>query len=385
MAAVGKRWRRAAGCAMGALFVAVIGMPSVCRLMHWEPLPAVTEYRYRTSRPRMPHDRESFEAYPARFEAYFNDHFGLRPALLRGMHCIKGKWLGVSTAANVVLGTEGWLYYTEKPVGTDYQSVRPFRTAEMRIWCRVLQKRHDWLKRRGIPYVVFIPPDKQTVYPEHLPPHQRPPQACRRLDQLREFLAEHSDVPVLDVRDRLLAAKGHERVYHVTDSHWNDRGAFIGYQALMGVLAAYFPALRPLPRSAFVEVCQKQEGGDLAKMIAREHTLQEENLLLVPLSSRRAHRLEGFLPSPSDSPVIVAPHATECDDPVLPRAVFFNDSFCWALEPFLKEHFRRAVFTWTDQFSPELVRREQPDVVIQELVERKLGIVTPMDFDDAAD
>jgi hypothetical protein len=385
MEPVGKRWRRLAGGAVGAAFVAVIALPEVCKLLHYEPLPRVHEFRARATRPRMPRSRKALEAFPGRFEDYFNDHFGLRPVLMRGMHRFKGEWLGVPTAANIILGTDDWLYYTEKPTGTDYNAVRPFIDRELQSWGRALQKRHDWLKRRGIPYVVFVPPDKQTVYPEHLPPEQRPPRARMRLHQLKSYLREHSSVPFLDVRDLLLAAKARERVYHVTDSHWNDRGAFVGYQALLEVLSRWFPTMRPRPRAAFLDFCEHRHGGDLAQMIAREDSLREDYLQLLPLSVRRAHAPDEELEEPDDCPLVTPPRATECDDRSLPRVVVFNDSFCWALQPFLAEHFRRAVFAWTDNFSPELVRREHPNLVIQEMVERKLGAPTPHDFDDHED
>lgn len=59
----------------------------------------------------------------------------------------------------------------------------------------------------------------------------------------------------------------------------------------------------------------------------------------------------------------------------LPRAVMFRDSFASSMIPFLSEHFRRIVYEWQgpNQFNYALVEREKPDVVIQEMVERKLS------------
>jgi hypothetical protein len=379
MSRSGARWQKLAGSAVVAVFLAVIGLPLVSKLLRFEPATPVREFRLTAERPPVPRDAAAVGAYPERFEAYFNDHFGLRPLLIRGMHLVKGRWLGVSTAANVLRGTDGWLYFTQKPVGTDYDAVRPFTADELERWGRVLDRRRQWLARQGIAYVVFIPPDKQTVYPEHLPAAMWPRARPSRLDQLAEYLRRHTGVALLDIRHELLEARKRARIYHVTDSHWNDRGAFVGYQALCAALAEKGVPVQPLPRSAFLELTEEEPGGDLAQMVAQEHVLREQVLRLVPLSPRAARQCDTAVDAPGDCPLTGAPVATERDDPALPRAVVFHDSFTWALGPMLAEHFRRAVFVWTDQFSPTLVRRERPDVVIQEMVERKLGFIVPVE------
>jgi hypothetical protein len=366
---------------VGAAFVAVLFLPLVCKVLRLEFVEPAREFRLFASRPALPRDLAGLKAFPGRFEAYFNDHFGLRALLIQGMHLVKGRWLDASTAAHALLGRDGWLYYTEKPPGTDYHAARPFRPEELERWRHILQKRHDWCERRGIPYLVFIPPDKQTIYPEHVPPELRPRHAESRLDQLLAYMRAHSNVILIDVRQAMWAAKDRERLYDVTDSHWNARGAFLGYEALVGELARWLPGIRPLARSAFVDTDYLKAGGDIAQMVALDRLRCEEVLGLGPRLPRRAHVCEAFLPDVYNT--LGPPHATEYPDSSLPRAVMFHDSFTWALEPFLSEHFQRIVYGWTDQFNPELVRQEQPDVVVQELVERKLGFVIPDDFDDS--
>ena len=68
---------------------------------------------------------------------------------------------------------------------------------------------------------------------------------------------------------------------------------------------------------------------------------------------------------------------TVIDDPSLPRAVIFRDSFVSRLVPFLSEHFSRAVYLWQNDFDANAVEQERPDVVIQEIVGRHLYGFTP--------
>ena len=55
--------------------------------------------------------------------------------------------------------------------------------------------------------------------------------------------------------------------------------------------------------------------------------------------------------------------------------MIFRDSFVSPLVPFLSEHFSRAVYLWQNDFTVEQVGEEQPDVVIQEIVGRRLYLV----------
>jgi len=61
----------------------------------------------------------------------------------------------------------------------------------------------------------------------------------------------------------------------------------------------------------------------------------------------------------------------------LPRAVVFRDSFASRLAPYLSEHFGRVVYLWQNNFDAEVIRRERPDVVIQQIVGRHLHYVSP--------
>ena len=88
-----------------------------------------------------------------------------------------------------------------------------------------------------------------------------------RLDQLVDYMKSHSSVSIIDVRDDLRRAKQVERVYDVTDSHWNSEGGYVAYARIMQALNAWFPQAQAMPRSEFLEVVESGPGGDLAKML----------------------------------------------------------------------------------------------------------------------
>ena len=63
-----------------------------------------------------------------------------------------------------------------------------------------------------------------------------------------------------------------------------------------------------------------------------------------------------------------------------PRAeiemVMFRDSFASAMVPYLSEHFRRSTYIWKWNYDADLfkavIEKEQPQIVIDECVERLL-------------
>lgn len=361
-----------------ALFALAIALPLVGFFLG-RGVRVRTELRKPAERPQLSLQGRVWKYFPHAFEAYFNDHFGFRAVLIGWSNALKFRWLHVSTSPEVLIGLDNWLYYRPMPVA---ELPGPFTNEELQTWQRVLEHRQQWLARRGCRYLLFIPPNKETIYPEHLPSFARPYASVPRLDQLIAHLRRHSSVPILDVRAALRQASQHERTYFRTDQHWNQRGAFVAYQHLIRELSQWFPTLQPLPRSAFRETRYDLPSGDLAEMLGQDQGT-EEWLNLEPLLPPRARVcLDVKWPARLALPRLA--FATEKDDERLPRAVMFHDSFTLAPALYLCEHFRRIAYCWHwhDEFIQDVIASEHPDVVIQEILERKLNYHKPNDIEE---
>jgi hypothetical protein len=386
----GMTYRRLANVAVVAMFLVLLALPMARALLG--PPPALeTENRVLAPMPELSWTPDVLDVFPTRFEAYYSDRFGGRGQLIRSLHVVQAQWLQLPSLAKVGIGKKGWLFFLQEPVGQDYLTNVPFRPDELVHWQHTLEARRDWLARRGIAYVFLIAPDKQSVYPEVFPRvlRSRGNVGCR-LDQLLDHLHAHADVPVLDLRGPLREAKSRERVYSLTDSHWNDCGAYVAYQCLLAQLTARFPAVRALPRSAFDTLTIRKKGGDLARMLALDDRILEQDPALIPHEARQARKGDaGFRIAWLSEEM--QPQLWERADPSLPRAVVLRDSFAGALIPFLSEHFQRTFYLWQEpfQFDTAVIERERPDVVIQEIVERKLAGPFPpshrAEIEDTAD
>jgi hypothetical protein len=374
----GTKSRRLADLAVIVMFLTSLGVPAA-RALLGPPAPPEMENRALTPMPELAWKTRVLNDFPVQFENYFRDRFGGRGRLIRCLNTAQADWLHLPALSKVGMGKQGWLFYFEEPVGKDYRINTPFGPDVLLHWQRCLEARRDWLARQGIRYVFVIAPDKQSIYPEMIPRLlRRRGNVGGRLDQLVNHQKAFSDVPVLDLRGPLREAKTRERVYAVTDSHWNEFGAYVAYHCLLDALTPDFPAVQPLPRSAFVSLTIPKKGGDLARMLSFNDRLLEQDPALVPRLARQAQKEDlGFrVPYLAEE---MQPQLWTRADPTLPRAIMFRDSFGSALIPFLSEHFQRILYLWQEpfQFDSEIIQRERPDVVIQEIVERKLAAPFP--------
>ena len=314
-------------------------------------------------------------AFPAAFDRAFSDRFFGRSALVVAHHAALVDVFGVSPTSTVMLGRDGWLFFLGedgKSLERHYRGTLPLSASEIDAAANELARRAAFLSARGIAYVVTIVPDKFTIYPEQLPAwvtHMAGPTPLQRLvTALRA-----RDVPFVDLRGPLTDAKGRERVYFQTDSHWNLAGATIGYDALMRAAqqalgAARLPVIAAAPRPPYVAGVDVYSG-DLARAVGLLWRLKEPDYVslgkvLGDPAARCGKRIDG---GADEGFEIYA-----CDRAGLPRALMLRDSMAIPLIPLLSENFSRIVYASARRLDPALVAREKPDIVIEEMVERSL-------------
>jgi len=355
--------------ALIAMFIAVIGLPLAGKLLPVEGAFALTENRRPAPLPTIqiggPGWGYSIVSFPRRFERYWNDSFAFRWYLIRA-HSLVKLALGVSPSPKALVGRDGYLFYAAEQSVDYFRHVKPFTPEEVAHWREDLEARRAWLAERGIRYLVVVAPNKETIYPEFMPEALRPVRAESRLDQLLADLRLHdSKVDIVDLREPLRQAKHSERVYHKTDTHWNDAGALVASVEILSRVKEWFPAINPAPAPGAL-VTRNGAGGDLARILALEDRFPEERIdwmASVPARARQAQVAD------SRSGDITAMECVGCDGP---RVVMNQDSFNTNLAPLLAEHFSRIVLVDGGRLDRPLIEREKPALVIQEFVERAL-------------
>lgn len=317
--------------------------------------------------------------WPELTAAWFADAFPFRRDLVR-LHNL-AIWFGLGTSpADVMLrGADDWLFYRGEGTFATYRG-ELLSEAELAAWVERYLAWRDWLAARDVQWVMTIAPEKQGVYADPLPAWVGQPAERTRTDQFVEALAERGG-RVIDTRAALRAQAERELVYYPLGTHWNDAGAYVGYELLVAELGSTLAVGGPRPREAFerrdnsVEVPGWYGDSWTERMHIADLVGQPDNNL-VPRE-------------PTYVPTAIWPGAPGSFDGVvvnqrqdLPTAVLLCDSFGAWFWPFLGHHFARLVSESRTRFDVELVERELPDVVLQLRVERFLvRDLTPAGFD----
>jgi hypothetical protein len=180
------------------------------------------------------------------------------------------------------------------------------------------------------------------------------------LDDFTAAMKAESNIRILDLRSPLQAAKGrHSEVYHRTDTHWNTAGVYAAYREILLQIAKKYPAVRPLP---YIEPLRSGDyrAGDLAKMLGLGKVWKE--LPQQPASSLVWDEMpEGDV-------------HVRGSGPAGSRLAMFGDSFLWSLVDYVAPHFDETIASRFAGMKPALIEQFHPDIVLFEMVERKLNV-----------
>lgn len=305
---------------------------------------------------------ENFESYPAQAEAYYNDTLPFRNQLIRLNNTLQYFLFRQQDINGVAIGRDGWLFYCSEEAGNPVnQSLGGwhFSEEELKTVAESMQGTKDALAGRGIEFVLFLPPNKETVYMEKLPSYYEQQDEYTATDQLVDYLREHTDVTVVYPKAELLEYKEKHpdrQLYLKLDSHWNNLGAYIGTRSLAEALGIAMPDPEEL---TLTEI--KKTTGDLAVVMNAAVTDVDTEYELSGFSVLKTETVKDDAKSEC---VFSTPGADQ-------RRVFMaRDSYSVALAPILATQFEESTFVHHTFYSQEQIFAADADVYVLEIVER---------------
>lgn len=365
--------RRALHWLLVVVFLGILVTPPIANLLGADGADPDAENRTLAKFPKLTASPGGALRYLTGLDAWFTDHFAFRSTLVKAYGISRYLWLGVSASPSVAIGPSGWLFFVDDGGLQDFTNEAPLSEADLQNWRDVVVRAQRWCRARGIAYAFTVLPDKGSIYPELFPQTARRVSRLSRIDQITTAITDTG--AAIDVRQALMDEKRRVRVFQKTDTHWNQRGAYIGYQTVINALRLQLPSIPPpKPQSDFDELERPIPGMDLASMMGLKRVLGEQDLRLAPKAPRQYVVLEpkGNIVEAGEARIV-----TEIPGSTLPRAVIFRDSFTSAMAPYLSEHFSRVVYLWRNDFASEEIEKEHPDVVLQEIVGRHVQWFIP--------
>lgn len=305
------------------------------------------------------------DAFINEFDAYFADNFGFRFYYFNVLKTIKTKLFNTSfLPSKVVYGLDNWLFLGDSysNVIKESKGITNFSNKDLNLLFEKLQTRKKWLKEKEIDYYLAIAPNKHTVYGQYLPIKK-----SNKMTKIEQLKSLKFDFKIVDLKSHF-AEYFNNRLYHKTNTHWNDFGAFLGYKSLIQVINDEFPEAPILSLSNFTIDTVISYREDLSKMILKE--MREEKIILNPKYHEQAKLIENRLQNfnYSNNPTFELRFMSKVNDI---KVLIFRDSFGFAMVKYIKESFGECVFI-SKKYDNSIVEIENPDIVIEEIVERDI-------------
>ena len=356
------------------IFLLAIALPGALLLLgKIQPAKAVdTEQRVLAPAPEWKWTADSVKNFPAAFEAYFSDRFGLRDALIRGHSVLTYFGLHASPSPKVVLGEGRWLFLKGIPAEDgepleDHRGTKPLNPYQLERWRWQLEDERDWVVKRNKTYLFGLVASKETLYPEKLPSAWRNIGLPTARQQFMEHMRRCLSFEFLDLAPPSLAAKSRALVYRLTDTHWNDEGCLVALDEVIKHLKPAYPQLPEVDRDRYNARDYRCLDGDLVRVIGLTHIAYEH----FPEYRMRDSKVTATRLGESElSDIETTQPATN-----LPSLLFFHDSYGHFLKPFFPDYFSRTRFRWTNEgIEEDTLDRVNPDIVLHIMAERRLRL-----------
>lgn len=304
----------------------------------------------------------NFDNIPTEFEAYYNDHVPFKNLFVKAKTKLDLELLNESSISDVTVGKENWLFYTVSEDGedalADYQRTNLYTADEKTALADAITSVNEKMKERGIRFVMFEAPNKESVYAEYMSDSVRVYGSESRLDAALPELAAQG-LPVYDMKPELLKEADTYQLYYKYDTHWNQIGSFIGSQQIAQTLLG-----TSTPLSAVSIEAAGPASGDLARMLN----------MAAEYSDDTEYVIQNYLPEVTATTVDMNEDNSfavfESDSPNDKTLLVVGDSFSQNLKYFMPKLYRKTVFATFDTYTEALLDEYQPDDFVYLTVER---------------
>lgn len=331
-----------------SIFIVLCLIPSVGMLIFGEAQPAANEVL--AGRPSVTtRSGELNLSFLSDVSDYIADRFAFRQELATAWAGVNAKLLGTSVEEQVILGSDGWLYFSDTL--PDYTG-QGMSDTELRYLANDLALMQEYIESQGKHFIFTVAPNKNSIYSEHMPEYIENRHSESNAARVGAYL-DAAGVNYLDLFDIL---GNEENLYYKTDTHWNSRGAALAADGLLNMLD------RGGDYSTASFAVSEEHRGDLYEMLYPAGRATETATVY---GGEFSYVCES---DPNGGNAITIKTSCDGGSGVL---MCWRDSFGIALYPYLAQSFVAATFSRSADYN--LTLADSADTVIIELVERNLS------------
>ncbi len=291
---------------------------------------------------------------------YFEDHFAFRQELVSADAEIQSKVFKVSNVDTVVVGSDGWLYYSSTV--DDYLRKNVLSERCIKNIAHNLSLVQQYVQDKGAKFIFTVAPNKNSLYGENMPFYlQKKAGNIKNIDMLENEIEKYN----ISYVDLFALFEGYdEELYLKRDSHWNQKGAVFVYNALLDRLN--------IEHDSYTDTdvrCLNQEYGDLNKMLYPLTAKPEQNYF---------YQKEDVFSYKTDTKSVEDAWIETQNSQGTSSLLMFRDSFGNTLLPLMANVFANGYFSkgvpqniagYIDMYNPEAVIFEKVERNISELAQ----------------
>lgn len=286
--------------------------------------------------------------------AYFEDRFALRSAYVSLDSAIKEHVFLSSPDNSVIVGKDGWLYYSATL--NDYMRKELSSDRKLYNIARNVRLMQEHSEKRGAAFVFTIAPNKNTLYPSQMPERYLVDyNKLSDLDALTPYL-EAENVNYVNLCE-LFKSKD-EVLYFKRDSHWNKKGAVLAYNAMLDAAGKDHESYDDIETIEVYDYI-----GDLNKMLYPMFSAPEKDIRYL---RDYTWQYVGYADDVTDDFILTDSENGEGS------LLMYRDSFGNSLIDLMSEEFGSSCFSKSEPYDLRDLENATPDTFIIEKVERHL-------------
>lgn len=302
--------------------------------------------------------------FPELYDAYYNDHLPFRNCLMNIYANIQYSLFKTSISDDVIVGKDGWLFYSKKEDGNSllsYKGIDLYAEDEMSLIAQNLINYKEALKKYNTQFVVLFAPNKESIYAEYMPDNIKVVTNNNRLDALVTYLREKTDLEIVYPKQEMLELKKKYKLYYSGDTHWNKLGAYVASKQTLAMLGVNLPNIDDLNMN--IEMYNQ---GDLINMSRLVGVVLDDYDYSFRVSTNDYRTVEQDL----DNYIY---NVSNCNNGK--KIMMQRDSFATSMIDYISPLFEKSIFIHWKAFDFEFVVKEKPDYFVLEIVERSIPLL----------
>ena len=166
--------------------------------------------------------------YPEQAGDYYSKQFALRAQAVDLDAQVQSGVFRTSNLDTVTVGSDGWLYYSSTL--DDYLGRNTLSRREVNGIVHNLLLAQEYVESQGGSFLFTIAPNKNTLYPAHMPYYySKASSDVRNRDLFTEAVGDSG----LNYCDLFTLFQSQDEVLYLKqDSHWNNKGALLAFNSI---------------------------------------------------------------------------------------------------------------------------------------------------------